>query len=285
MELRHLVTFKTIVEKNGFNKAAEHLGYAQSSITTHIKELEKVLESPLFDRLGKKVILTQFGQQFLPYATQIIELYNQALSIDKEPQGELTIGLSESLTICRIPVILLEFKQKYPKVSLHVKSLENYDVAKSLQSGDIDLALVLEKENWKQEELYIEELVREKMMFISPISKSNNGLNTALYSDLRCSYKSVFDEYILLNKLVIKDSLEFQSIEAIKHCVKTGLGVSLVPFFSVKEELKSSIFTGEEVSEGQSSLATYLTYHRDKWLSPSITSMIRLVQKHALTWE
>lgn len=54
MELRHLITFKTIVEKNGFNKAAEHLGYAQSSITTHVKELEKVLGNPLFDRLGKK---------------------------------------------------------------------------------------------------------------------------------------------------------------------------------------------------------------------------------------
>ncbi|MEK4670135.1 LysR family transcriptional regulator [Niallia sp. FSL R7-0271] len=284
MELRHLITFKTIVEKNGFNKAAEHLGYAQSSITTHVKELEKVLGNPLFDRLGKKIILTHFGKQFLPYANQIIELYNQSLTIEKEPQGELTIGISESLTICRIPQILLEFKQKYPKVSLHVKSLENYDVTKSLQSGDIDLALILEKENWKQEELHIGELVKERMVFIQPKNKKD-ALNTALYSDLRCSYKSVFDEYISLNQLDIKDSLEFQSIEAIKHCVKAGLGVSLVPYFSVKEELKGGIFIGEEVTKEQNSLSTYLAYHKDKWLSPSISSMISLVQKHSITWE
>ncbi|MGM0727924.1 MAG: LysR family transcriptional regulator [Bacillota bacterium] len=284
MELRHLITFKTIVNKNGFNKAAEHLGYAQSSITTHVKELEKELGRPLFDRLGKRVILTHFGEQYLPYANQIIELYEQSLTIDKEPQGDLTIGISESLTICRIPLILLEFKQKYPKVSLYVKSLENYDVTKSLQSGDIDLALVLENKNWTQEELYIEELVREIMVFISPHSKGDT-LNTALYSDLRCSYKSVFDDYIISNELYIKDSIEFQSIEAIKQCVKNGLGVSLVPFFSVKEELKNGLFKGEKVSNQQNSLSTYLTYHKDKWLSPSITSMIELVQKHAKTWE
>nr|WP_307728664.1 LysR family transcriptional regulator [Alkalicoccobacillus plakortidis] len=168
MELRQLVTFKTIVEKNGFNKAAEYLGYAQSSITTHIKDLEKELGSPLFDRLGKKVILTNYGVQFLPYANKIIELYNQSLNINKEPQGDLTLGISESLTICRVPLLLLEFKKKYPKVNLYVKSLENYDVTKSLQSGEIDISLVLEKEEWVQEGLYIEELIKETMVLISP---------------------------------------------------------------------------------------------------------------------
>ncbi|NRG47461.1 LysR family transcriptional regulator [Bacillus sp. CRN 9] len=283
MELRHLVTFKTIVEKSGFNKAAEYLGYSQSSITTHVKELEKELGWPLFDRLGKKVVLTHLGEQFLPYAIQIIELYHQSLNIDKEPQGDLTIGISESLTICRVPLLLLEFKHKYPKVSLHVKSLENYDVTKSLQSGEIDLTLILEKENWMQKELNIQELVREKMVLISP--NEVNAFDTALYSDLRCSYKSVFDEYISLNQLDIKESLEFQSIEAIKHCVKNGLGVSLVPFFSVKEELRNGIFKGEIASNVQYSISTYLAYHKDKWLSPSINAMIELIKKHAYTWE
>ncbi|WP_347836300.1 LysR family transcriptional regulator [Gracilibacillus sp. JCM 18860] len=54
MELRHLITFRTIIDVGGFKKAAEQLGYAQSSITAHIKELEKELGYPLFDRLGKK---------------------------------------------------------------------------------------------------------------------------------------------------------------------------------------------------------------------------------------
>lgn len=62
MEIRHLVTFITIVEHEGFTKAAEHLGYAQSTITLHIKALEEEINYPLFDRIGKRVILTETGK-------------------------------------------------------------------------------------------------------------------------------------------------------------------------------------------------------------------------------
>ena len=148
MELRQLITFKTIVEKGGFKKAAEHLGYAQSSVTTHIKELEEEVGKPLFDRLGKKVVLTHYGNEFLSYAIKIIDLYSQALNTNEEPTGDLTIGISESLTIGRIPSILLEYKKSYPKVNLSLKSIDNYNVASNLQNGDIDLALILEKDDW-----------------------------------------------------------------------------------------------------------------------------------------
>ena len=283
MEIRHLITFKTIVEKGGFNKTAEHLGYAQSSITTHIKELEQELGRPLFDRLGKKVMLTQYGQQFLTYATKIIELYNQSLNIDKEPQGDLTLGISESLTICRVPAILLDYKMKYPKVRLLLKSLENYDVAASLKNGDIDIALILEKDDWQQEDLYSEKLIQERMV---KISSSNKILtNTALFAESKCSYKSVFDEYIRNQAIDIRESLEFQSIEAIKHCVKNGLGFSVVPYFSVKEELEDKKLQGEFVPQQYASISTFFAYHKDKWLSPAIIHMIELIQKHAKKWD
>ncbi|WP_409368659.1 LysR family transcriptional regulator [Lysinibacillus sp. 38-6] len=283
MEIRHLITFKTIVEKGGFNKTAEHLGYAQSSITTHIKELEQELGRPLFDRLGKKVMLTQYGQQFLTYATKIIELYNQSLNIDKEPQGDLILGISESLTICRVPAILLDYKMKYPKVRLLLKSLENDDVATSLKNGDIDLALILEKDDWQQEDLYAEKLIQERMVKISSSQKILT--NTALFAEAKCSYKSVFDEYIRNQAIDIRESLEFQSIEAIKHCVKNGLGFSVVPYFSVKEELEDKKLQGEFVPQQHATISTFLTYHKDKWLSPSIIRMIEIIRKHAQKWD
>nr|WP_308807734.1 substrate-binding domain-containing protein [Alkalicoccobacillus plakortidis] len=87
------------------------------------------------------------------------------------------------------------------------------------------------------------------------------------------------------NDLHIEESLEFQSIEAIKHCVKNGLGISLVPLFSVKEEIKNHILSGEIVSKDTSTLSTYLTYHKDKWLSPSIMSMIELIKEHSSEWK
>ncbi|MBA9026334.1 MULTISPECIES: LysR family transcriptional regulator [Bacillaceae] len=283
MELRHLITLKTIVDKGGFKKAAEHLGYAQSSITTHIKELEEEVGKPLFDRLGKKVILTHYGQRFLPYAVKIIELYSQALNMDEEPAGDLTLGISESLTICRVPSMLLEYKKSYPKVNIALKSLDHYDITRSLQNGDIDLALVLEKDDWFLPELHCEKLKGERMVLISPPEKEVDT-RTVLYTERTCSYKSVFEEYIRYKQMDVKESLDFQSIEAIKQCVRSGLGISLVPYFSVKEEIESDKLKGEEVEPEHPAISTFLAYHKDKWLSPSMNSMISLIRNHAENW-
>jgi DNA-binding transcriptional LysR family regulator len=283
MELRQLITFKTIVEKGGFKKAAEHLGYAQSSVTTHIKELEEEVGKPLFDRLGKKVVLTHYGNEFLSYAIKIIDLYSQALNTNEEPTGDLTIGISESLTIGRIPSILLEYKKSYPKVNLSLKSIDNYNVASNLQNGDIDLALILEKDDWYLAELHCEKLNRERMVLISPPEKED--IRTVLYTERSCSYKSVFEQYIKYKQIDVKESLDFQSIEAIKQCVRSGLGISLVPYFSVKEELDSNKLHGEEVAPEHPAITTYLAYHKDKWLSPSINGMINLIREHAKKWD
>lgn len=283
MELRQLITFKTIVEKGGFKKAAEHLGYAQSSVTTHIKELEEEVGKPLFDRLGKKVVLTHYGNEFLSYANKIIDLYSQALNTNEEPTGDLTIGISESLTIGRIPSILLEYKKSYPKVNLSLKSIDNYNVASNLQNGDIDLALILEKDDWSLAELHCEKLNRERMVLISPPEKED--IRTVLYTERSCSYKSVFEQYIKYKQIDVKESLDFQSIEAIKQCVRSGLGISLVPYFSVKEELDSNKLHGEEVAPEHPAITTYLAYHKDKWLSPSINEMINLIREHAKKWD
>jgi DNA-binding transcriptional LysR family regulator len=283
MELRHLITLKTIVERGGFKKAAEHLGYAQSSVTTHIKELEEEIGKPLFDRLGRKVVLTHYGQQFLPYAIKIIELYSQALNTNDEPTGDLIIGISESLTIDRVPPILLEYKKTYPKVNLSLRSIDTYNVISSLQNGDIDLALVLEKDDWSPTEIHYEKLKRERMVLISqPDNKDNK---TVLYTEKLCSYKSVFDEYIKYRQIDVKESLDFQSIEAIKQCVKCGLGISMVPYFSVKEELEGNKLNGEIMPPEHPTISTFLTYHKDKWLSPSMNRMISLIESHAVNWD
>ncbi|WP_027415996.1 LysR family transcriptional regulator [Aneurinibacillus terranovensis] len=286
MELRHLITFKTIVERGGFRKAAEHLGYAQSSVTTHIKELEEELGKPLFDRLGKKVILTDSGQQFFPYAIKIIELYSEAkytLNTEDEPTGDLIIGASESLTVCRIPSILLDYKKNYPKVNLSLKSLDHVNLASSLQNGDIDLALVLEKDDWSLPELHCEKVKKEKMVLISPIEGDGNK-KTVLYTEGNCSYKNVFVEYIKDKQMEVKESLDFGSIEAIKQCVVSGLGISMMPYFSVKEEIESKKLKGEVIDSNQPAISTFITYHKDKWLSSSMNAMISLIKIHSQKW-
>ena len=119
MEFRQLITFKCIVEHGGFKEAAEQLDYAQSTITTHIKNLEEELEHELFNRLGNHVTLTHYGEKLLPYVKQLLQIYYQIEDLDDAPKGRLTIGISESLMICRIPEIL----EMYKKITLKSKFL------------------------------------------------------------------------------------------------------------------------------------------------------------------
>lgn len=95
MELRHLKTFRTVAEKGGFSRAGEELGYAQSTVTAHIHKLEEELGSPLFDRLGKRTVLTDAGKHLLPYAKEMVRLSREAAEIighSEAPAGPLRIG-------------------------------------------------------------------------------------------------------------------------------------------------------------------------------------------------
>ena len=75
MELRHLFTFIAVVEAGSFTRAASHLDYAQSSVTAQIQSLEAELGTPLFNRLGNKIVLTEAGQRFLQYAQDIAKMH------------------------------------------------------------------------------------------------------------------------------------------------------------------------------------------------------------------
>lgn len=285
MELRHLVTFKAIVEQGGFKNAAEHLGYAQSSVTVHIKELEKELGKPLFDRLGRKVFLTSYGTRFLPYTTKILDLYSEAIesiNIDEIPRGNLVIGVSELITQYRIPALFTEYKTKYPNVSITLKSLESEDISTAIRNGEIDLALILEKSNWSQKEMHIEKIKDELIVLISPTDNKNS--DTILFTEEGCSYKSMFENYLREKEIEVQDTLSFTSLEAIKQCVIRGMGISMLPYFSIKDELDSQKIKGQFLKLNETENSTFLVYHKNKQLTSAIQSMINLIKDHSLLW-
>lgn len=286
MELRHLVTFKTVVESGGFKKAAEHLGYSQSSVTVHIKELEKELDNPLFDRIGRKVFLTNYGTQFHPYAVKIVDLYKEAMDnmqMDDTPKGSLVIGVSEIFSQYRVPSLLLDYKKRYPKVSLSLRSLENHEIVSSLKSGQIDLALVLERNDWFDKDLSIEKVREEEVALVYPKGSENIG-NTVLMTEESCSYKSMLETYVQEQKLEVMHTLNFSSLDAIKQCVLSNLGFSILPYFSVEDELNLKQLKGEFIELNHVGNSTFMAYHKNKQCSPALKSMISLINEHCLYW-
>ncbi|MFD2656385.1 LysR family transcriptional regulator [Gracilibacillus thailandensis] len=275
MELRHLITFKTIVDAGGFKKASDQLGYAQSSVTAHIKELEEELEKPLFDRMGRKTILTQAGHDFYPYALEIIELYAKSKAVvseGEEPSGRLTIGASESLMVHWLPDLLMEFTEKYPKVELVLKSLQYENITAQLKSGDIDIAILVELPDWQVSELHINQISEESLSLIKGKNKREKP-ERMLITEYQCSWRPIIEDYIKKTDTAIS-KIELPSLEAIKKLVICGLGVSMLPYFVVKEELHN-----DQLEEIKSicPLGIYSAINKDKWLSKNMKAFLHLL--------
>ncbi|MCF7754268.1 LysR family transcriptional regulator [Paenibacillus polymyxa] len=286
MEIRHLVTFITIVEHEGFTKAAEHLGYAQSTITLHIKALEEEINYPLFDRIGKRVILTETGKKLLPHAKKMLDLYHMIKEVTAA-QGELTgnivISIGETLLIYRFPPIIEEFKKLHPHVNIEWHQLDSVHYKENLMQGKSDISFMLGTEV-HDPNLYSEKLAEEPMMLLYPNSfelQRDIVRSNLLFTERGCGYRTLFEQCIEEYQIGITSNIEFWSIEAVKQSILSGMGISLLPRITVEKELKEEKLSGQQYKQN---LATQLLYPKNKWISPQVEAFIEIVRKHASLW-
>ena len=147
MELRQLQTFREVAKTLSFTRTAATLNYAQSSVSAQIQTLEEEFGVALFDRLGRRIILTAAGQRLLHYADKICALVDEALVAvpgDQEPAGILTIGAPETLCAYRLLQVVEAFRRCYPKVDIIFRpspTAEDWDTL--LGEGMADAALIL----------------------------------------------------------------------------------------------------------------------------------------------
>lgn len=296
MEIRHLQTFIAIVELNGFTRAADYLGYAQSTITSHIQILESEIGQPLFDRLGKKIILTSVGKKLIPYANQMLSVYKEIKNItcdENDITGDLIIGAGESLTIYGLGKILKEYKRRFPKVNIIIKDSICSELRRKLHTGELDIILTIEPEIMDTE-LVVENLKDECMVIISAPNADLGFLSancegkiakeSIIFSEKGCSARIVFENYLREKKIRYGNPLEFSSIEAIKKCVMNGLGISFLPYYTVKNEIKEGKLKMIEVDKPFNNFKTQLAYHKKKSISLPMSKLIEITLKDTINW-
>jgi DNA-binding transcriptional LysR family regulator len=144
MEVRQLQTFCALAEELNFTRTAERVHTVQSNVTSQIKALEAELGSPLFDRLAKRVVLTEAGHRFLPFAEKALAAMEQgyrAVKFGTEPAGPLHIGAPESVLTYRLPEVLKVFRKRYPQVEIIFRPDSDNRMVDELESGRVDLAI------------------------------------------------------------------------------------------------------------------------------------------------
>ncbi|WP_346870473.1 LysR family transcriptional regulator [Clostridium sp. UBA5119] len=296
MEIRHLQTFTTIVELGGFTKAADYLGYAQSTITAHIQILENELGEALFDRLGKKIILTNVGRDLVPYAKQMLSLYKEIKDITSDKSvvtGDLVIGAGESLSIYRLGKILKEYKKNFPEVNITLKNATCSNLRSKLHSGEVDIIFTIEPEivdtdlvvrNLKDDTMVIIGSPDSDLEFLLSNYEGKLTRESIIFSEKGCSFRIAFENYLKEKKIKYLNPLEFSSIEATKNFVMNGLGISFLPFYAVRKEIKEGSLKMIEVKESLYNFKTQLAYHKNKSISLPMSKLIEITLKKCGTF-
>ncbi|WP_438447269.1 LysR family transcriptional regulator [Gorillibacterium sp. sgz5001074] len=296
MELRHLFTFIAVVEAGSFTRAANQLNYAQSSVTAQIQALETELGSALFDRLGSKTVLTEAGKRFLPYAQDLTRMHDRAkdaIRLQSDFTGTLTIGAPESMAAFRLPNVIREYKKKYPAVNIILKPGLCWEMGDRLRSGELDMALFMDPES-EDRDLNKITLVQEHMALIAApdhpltvrtlVEPQDLKEETILCTEPGCTYRALFERVLNAHGIHPNPSLEFWSIEAIKNCVMSGLGVALLPLVTVRSELEEGKLVRLAWDDRPQRLCTQIATHKNKVWTPSLQEFIRLMEQHAELW-
>lgn len=292
MELKLLQTFLAVARRLSFHRAAEEQHFSQSTISAHIRELEEELGRPLFDRLGRRIRLTEAGERLVDYAKRMLELDEEAraeLTGAGEVRTTLTVRIPESLAVHRLPPVIKEFNRLRPRVSLNVTTCAHDGLRQDFRQGLTDLAFLL-TDSFQAAELRVEFLATEPLLLVSspghPLA-SREGLvpsdlagQTLLLTKIDCSYRRLLENLLAQEEVSPGLILEFHSLAAVKAAVAAGLGLTILPEMAAAEETAQGRLKALSWAREPLEAALLMIWHRDRWLSPSLSAFMDLIREN-----
>lgn len=250
LDSRQVRAFAMLAKTGSFTKAAKILKISQSAVSHSIRVLEEDLGCLLLDRVGKKVFLTHYGEQFKVRAERILDEMSLARSEIKTtgPWGHSRLRLSATPTACQylLPGVLREFKECFPLCSILIEPGDSPNGVDLLRQNRVDLVLAIEPPE--------DPLITFRKLFVDELFFVTSPLHPwAEYGLIRRSTISE-QKYILYNRksftfelikayfdeenLTLDSVIELGSMDAIKELVKLGLGVGVSAKWIVQRELR-----------------------------------------------
>lgn len=248
MELRQIEYFMAVAAHQNFSRAAEHVHVSQPSLSIQIGGLEKELGTRLFDRLGRKVVLTQAGELFHVHAERALRELEQAEQVVQEllgaKRGRLVVGALSTVNSYLIAPLVSRFKQRFPDIHLQVHAQASADVVSGLLSNRLDIGICLLPLTHPQ--LTTVPLFEERLALVAPAGM-NIGKRRARIQDLARLPLVLMPVDYCLRKMVEAECakagvhpqvvLEMSSPEGILQAVAEGTGATILPELYVRSRL------------------------------------------------
>lgn len=251
MEFNQLRSFLMIARLGSFTRAAETLFLTQPALSLQIKSLEKSLGEPLFERRGRTLLLTSAGQILQRQARGILDQVEQAgeeiAALKGLAGGRLVIGTNDSYCLYLLPDLVQYFRDQYPAVELRLTNSHSTQVIAWVVEGRVDFGLITlpvtdaditTHSLFQREDVLVctpdhplsaQDVVTAEELVTHPLLLLDKGSVSRVLLDQALADAGLFPQIVM----------EVGSVEVIKRYVEIGLGVSIIPRFSVEDEIQA----------------------------------------------
>lgn len=292
MEYRNLITLKTIIEEGSFQAAAKKLNYNQSTITFQVHQLEEELGIKVFEKVGRTMRLSRAGSNLVPLVDEALACVKRIREYAQSQQdlcGSLNIAATEALLSYKMQDVLSEFKKQAPNAKINIEMVPCYQMESRILEGDLDLGVgyvftpdhpLLVQQRLEQYPLVLVASPLLKEEDADFIRECQNKENLSTIFPNAGINRMMFEDYLKKKSIHMGNCIELGSVESIKKSVGSNLGVSYLPYFCVKEELKCGKLIELQTELSPSYLTGQYILYKNKWCSAEMKLMMELLEMH-----
>lgn len=293
MEIKNLLSFVQVAEMNSFTKAAEVLGYSQSTISFQIKQLETELGCLLFERINHTITLTDKGEELLKYAHSINALTEEFLeSINTPTDLYGSIHLVSPDSVCEDMLLsnYMDFHNLYPHIELKFTNADTQVMFEMLDNNEADAIMTLDNHIYEKDYIIVKE-EHVDMHFVANVnspfaSKKKLSIHDIvqqqfILTERGMGYRRSFDEELAKKSISISPVLEVGRTDIITELLEKNENcISYLPDFTTDQKVKDGKLVYLDVCDLKTDIWKQLIYHKNKWLSHALKTFLEYVKEN-----
>ena len=292
MQLRNLITFIHVAELGSFTKAADQLGYTQSTVSFQIKQLEEELDCLLFERINHTITLTERGQELVYYAHQVRALtdeFKEKTSKEDQLTGHIRIVTPDSVCEDMVNSHYIDFHSKYPLISIQFATGDTAMLLDMLDHNEADIIITLDQHCYNKDYVIAKE-EQLSMHFVTNVASKFAGKQGLSIRDISGEpfvltehgqgYRRVLDRELAKKHMEITPVLEIGRTDMITSILTQSNMISFLPDFATKHLVDAGVLCYLDICDVNVEIWKQLIYHKNKWLSKSLKTVIDYIKEN-----
>lgn len=291
MEIRNLLTFIKVAEQQSFSKAARQLGYAQSTVTMQMQQLEQELGVAIYERVGKRIRVTDQGHELLEYAGRIVKASQEALQIGKgdkrQVAGTLRLGIADTISGLESARWIHHYRQQHPNVHLQIQSAGSQVLTRMVLHNQLDLAMIMDYRirdavlihacDWQEPVHFFavpgHPLCGKKHILLEDIMQFN-----LIRGNPELSYEKNLETAMAETGQTAGQAMEIDDLKLTVRLLLLGDGITLLPDSLIREYIQDNRLERLDYRLPGHEIWQQTIYHKNKWLTGAMSAWIKMLE-------